>query len=103
MAFIAFIQPPSQGFIRFYHIAVFNLNTLTSLVSDSLLTIITTFYFNYILEDTARYAGLLLAPAEGFSLRPRAFFPLRAKQKPYYAVLANFRPFLVSSSNRGNI
>ena len=29
------------------------------------------------LEDTARYAGLLLAPAEGFGLRPRAFFALR--------------------------
>ena len=25
------------------------------------------------LEDTARYAGLLLAPAEGFGLRPRTF------------------------------
>ena len=29
-----------------------------------------------ILEATARYAGLLLAPAEGFGLRPR-FFGLR--------------------------
>ena len=28
-----------------------------------------------ILEGTARYAGLLLAPAEGFGLRPRALWP----------------------------
>ena len=41
-------------------------------------------------EDMARYAGLLLAPAEG-------------KNKPFYAVLAHFWRFLVSSSNRGNI
>ena len=34
----------------------------------------------YLLEDAARYAGLLLAPAEGFGLRPRAFFALRAKK-----------------------
>ena len=27
------------------------------------------------LEGTARYAGLLLAPAEGFGLRPRLFLP----------------------------
>ena len=32
------------------------------------------------LEGTARYAGLLLAPAEGFGLRPRLFFALRAKK-----------------------
>ena len=31
------------------------------------------------LEDTARYAGLLLAPAEGFGLQPRHFFAFRAK------------------------
>ena len=41
--------------------------------------------FNSLLEDTAQYAGLLLAPAEGFSLWPRAFLALRAK-KAYYAV-----------------
>ena len=34
-----------------------------------------------ILEDTARYAGLLLAPAEGFGLRPRLFLALRAKKE----------------------
>ena len=33
----------------------------------------------YELEDMARYAGLLLAPAEGFGLWSRAFFALRAK------------------------
>ena len=48
------------------------------------------------LEDTARYAGLLLAPAEGFG-----FLTLWAQKRSYYALLANFRPFLVSSSNRG--
>ena len=31
--------------------------------------------FNRLLEDAARYAGLLLAPAEGFGLRPRLFLP----------------------------
>ena len=39
------------------------------------------------LEDTARYAGLLLAPAEGFSLRPRLFSPFSQKMA-FYAVLA---------------
>ena len=33
-----------------------------------------------ILEDTARYAGLLLAPAEGFGLRPRLFLPFGQKK-----------------------
>ena len=32
------------------------------------------------LEDTVRYAGLLLAPVEGFGLQPRAFFALPAKK-----------------------
>ena len=49
-------------------------------------------------EDTARYADLLLAPAEDFGLRPRLFCPSGKKR----AVLAHFRPFLVSSSNLGN-
>ena len=31
------------------------------------------------LEGAARYAGLLLAPAEGFGLRPRFFFAHCAK------------------------
>ena len=43
--------------------------------------------------DTARYAGLLLAPAEGFGLRPRVCFALRAKKTNYHAFLANFRQF----------
>ena len=43
-----------------------------------------------LLEDMARYAGLLLAPAEGFCLR--------AKTRAYFAVLAHFNPFLVFSS-----
>ena len=35
----------------------------------------------------ARYAGLLLAPAEGFGLWPRLFW---VKKRTYYAVLAHF-------------
>ena len=46
-----------------------------------------------VLEDTARYAGLLLAPAEGFGLWPRVFFALRAKKTNYYVLLSNFRKF----------
>ena len=38
-----------------------------------------------ILEDMARYAGQLLAPAEGFGLR---------EKRDFYAVLANLRQFL---------
>ena len=41
------------------------------------------------LEDTARYAGLLLAPAEGFGLWQRLFLPFGQK-KTYFAVLAHF-------------
>ena len=52
-----------------------------------------------LLEDTARYAGLLLAPAEGFG-RGRGFFCPSAKRA--YAVLAHFWQFLVPSSNLGN-
>ena len=33
-----------------------------------------------LVEDTAHYAGLLLAPAEGFDLWPRAFLALWAKK-----------------------
>ena len=40
------------------------------------------------LEGAARYAGLLLAPAEGFDLRPRSFFALRAKKDLFLSVLA---------------
>ena len=36
------------------------------------------------LEGAARYAGLLLAPAEGFGLWPRPFFALRAKKDLFY-------------------
>jgi hypothetical protein len=46
-----------------------------------------------ILEDTARYAGLLLAPAEGFGLRPRLFFALRAKKELFmlfWPIFGNF-------------
>ena len=55
--------------------------------------------YNNGLEDTARYAGLLLAPAEGFG---RGYFCPSGKKRAYYAVLAHFWRFLVSSSNLGN-
>ena len=42
------------------------------------------------LEGTARYAGLLLAPAEGFGLRPRLFLPF-GKTK---SLLCYLGPFL---------
>ena len=41
------------------------------------------------LEGAARYAGLLLAPAEGFDLRPRPFSALRAKKDLFMSVLAH--------------
>ena len=47
----------------------------------------------------AQYVGLLLAPAEGFG---RGFYCPLGK-KAYFAVLANLRSCLVSSSNLGNI
>ena len=43
-----------------------------------------------LLEGTARYAGLLLAPAEGFGLRPRLFWPFGQKK----SLLCCFGPFL---------
>ena len=52
-------------------------------------------------EDTARYAGLLLASAEGFG-RGRGFFCPSGKKKGFCALLANFWQVLVSSSNLGN-
>ena len=60
------------------------------------------FQFLFILEDTARYAGILLAPAEGFGLRPGAFFALGGQKRAHYAVLANSWQCFVSSSNLGN-
>ena len=45
--------------------------------------------FHSLLEDTARYAGLLLAPTEGFG-RGRGFFTLRAKKE----LLTLFVPIL---------
>ena len=43
------------------------------------------------LEDTARYAEILLALAEGFG--QGFFLALWAKKRALYAVLAHFRPF----------
>ena len=53
------------------------------------------------LEGTARYAGLLLAPAEGFGLRPRLFLPFGQK-KSFLCSFGLLRPFLVFSSNLSN-
>ena len=47
-------------------------------------------YSNPTLKGTARYAGLLLAPAESFSLRPRLFLPFGQKK----GLLCCFGPFL---------
>ena len=47
--------------------------------------------FKLKLEGTARYAGLLLAPVEGFG---RGFFCPSSKKRAYYAVLAHFWQFL---------
>ena len=51
-------------------------------------------------EDTARYVGLFVAPAEGFGRG--FFFALRAKKRANFAVLDHFWQFLVSRSNLGN-
>ena len=59
----------------------------------------TKYEFLPLLEITASYAGLLLVPAEGFG---RGFFCPSGKKRAYYAVLAHFWQFLVSSSNISN-
>ena len=43
-----------------------------------------------LLEDMAHYAGLLLSPTEGFSLRSRLFLPFGQKKR----LLCCFGPFL---------
>ena len=48
----------------------------------------------------ARYAGPIIAPALAFGLG--LVLPLGQK-KAYYGLLANFRPFLMSSSYLGNL
>ena len=56
--------------------------------------------FNKILEDTARFAGLLLAPAEGFDLWSRAFFALWAKKYRimlFWPILGHFWNPVVTS------
>ena len=54
------------------------------------------------LEGTARYAGLLLAPAEG-SGRGRGFFFTFGKKKTFFMpIFAYLRPFLVLCSKLSN-
>ena len=50
------------------------------------------------LKGAARYAGLLLTPAEGFGLLPRLFCPL-VKEESFSRCLCLLRPFWVFSSN----
>ena len=52
----------------------------------------------YKLEGTARYAGLLLAPVDGFD-RGQGFFCPSDKKRAFHAICAYFRPLLVFSSN----
>ena len=47
------------------------------------------YYFLYLLEGTVRYAGLLLAPAEGCGIRPRFFYP-SGQKRAFYAVFDFF-------------
>ena len=51
-----------------------------------------------VLKGMAGYAGLLLAPAEGFCLWPRLFFPFGQNK----GLLCCFGPVLVFSSNLSN-
>ena len=47
------------------------------------------------LEDMAHYAGLLLAPVEGFGLRPRVFLPFGQKRELimlFWPIFGNFWP-----------
>ena len=53
-------------------------------------------------KDSARYAGLLLAPAECFGLGPRLFLPFGEK-KAYYAVLAHCWCPVVTLVNQGSL
>ena len=52
------------------------------------------------LDGTARYRGLLLAPAESFG---QGFFCPSGKKRAFNGVCVDFRPFLVFSSNLRNV
>ena len=52
-----------------------------------------TFLYHTLLEDTARYAGLLLAPAEGFGLQPKLFLPFGQKNCFLYIYFTPFGIF----------
>ena len=69
-----------------------NISIATNCVKHKLLP------FYKVLEDTARYVGLLLAPAEGFG-GGQGFFCPSGKKIIFYDVFAFFRPFLGFSSN----
>ena len=59
------------------------------------------YHLQYKLEDTARYDGLLLAPAEGFGLWPRFLLPSVQKKSflCYFAVQIKCATFLVAQKN----
>ena len=62
------------------------MHSLVDIKSVNILFCIFQLYYEFyiILEGAARYAGLLLAPAEGFGLQPRTFFALWAKKGSFY-------------------
>ena len=65
------------------------------LYTGHIIAIVITRRYGTLRGPTSSSCGGLLAPAE-------AFFALRAKKRAYYAVLAHFWQFVVSSSNLGN-
>ena len=74
---------------------------ITAIIKESIETHTWQKKFKKELEGKARYAGQLLAPAEGFGLRPRLFLPFGQK-KSLLCCFGPFLQFLVSSSNLGN-
>ena len=94
----------SLFFLQPYLSTVFALKGVTAIIHAKLeaLACVTKTQYNSTLEYTARYAGLLLAPAEGFVHRPRLFFCPSGKKKTLLCCFTHFWSFLVSSSNLGN-
>ena len=83
------------AFVLYYNANFSNLVFFTSssvifslILKESFSFLCRTVSLLFILEGAARYAGLLLAPAEGFGLRPRPFLALRAKKYLFMSVLA---------------
>ena len=65
-----------------------------NLMTEITFHMVKSYRFDEILEGAARYAGLLLAPAEGFGLQPMPFFALRATKRSVYVCFGpNFGHF----------